>query len=61
MSAGIQIPPNSTKSLERYGLKEKFLEKIVAPRNIIFRRYATGDVIGTTPLRPSMEDIYGHE
>jgi len=60
VGAGIQIPPNSTKILEGYGLKEKFLEKVVAPKNIIFRRYATGDVIGTTPLSPSMEKLYGH-
>ncbi len=61
VGAGIQIPPNSTKILAEYGLKQKFLEKVTIPSNIIFRRYATGDAIGTTPLKPDMEQKYGHE
>jgi salicylate hydroxylase len=41
-------------------LEEKIREKIVWPSNINFRRYATGDVIGTTPLDPVMSEKYGY-
>lgn len=58
VDAGIQIPPNSTRIIKEYGLQEKFLEKIVWPANINFRRYATGDIISTTPLHPKMTDTY---
>jgi hypothetical protein len=60
VGAGIQIPPNSTRILQTYELEEKIREKIVWPSNINFRRYATGDVIGTTPLDPVMSEKYGY-
>jgi salicylate hydroxylase len=60
VGAGIQIPPNSTRILQSYGLEEKIRETIVWPCNINFRRYATGDVIGATPLHPVMSERYGY-
>lgn len=60
VGAGIQIPPNSTRIIKSYGLEAAFLEKIVLPSNIYFRRYCTGDVIGPTPLHPKMTDQYGY-
>lgn len=60
VGAGIQIPPNSTRILESYGLRSKFCEKVVWPKNINFRRYATGAHIGSTPLHPTMTETYGH-
>ena len=59
VGAGIQIPPNSSRILKSYGLEKKISENIVWPSYINFRRYATGEVIGTTPLRPTMEEKYG--
>ncbi|KAJ4169050.1 hypothetical protein NW754_010982 [Fusarium falciforme] len=59
VGAGIQIPPNSSRVLEIYGLASKFLEKVVWPRAFAFRRYATGDILGTTPLHPQLSETYG--
>jgi salicylate hydroxylase len=60
VGAGIQIPPNSTRIIREFGLEEKFLEKIVWPANINFRRYSTGAIIGATPLHPTMTETYGY-
>ncbi|KAM0425560.1 hypothetical protein ACHAPT_009091 [Fusarium lateritium] len=59
VGAGIQIPPNSSRVLEAYGLTPKFLEKVVWPQGFTFRRYATGEVLGTTPLHPHLSETYG--
>jgi salicylate hydroxylase len=60
IGAEIQIPPKSTRILESYGLKERFLEKVVWPESMQLRRYATGGVISVTPLDPIMTNAYGH-
>ncbi|KMU89437.1 FAD dependent oxidoreductase [Coccidioides immitis H538.4] len=59
VGAGIQIPPNSTRILDSYGLTEKFLGKVVWPRNLCFRRYCTGEIIGSTRFRGVLERKYG--
>lgn len=59
VGAGIQIPPNSTRVLMSYGLRDQFLEKVEWPRNILIRRYDSGEVIGQTPLHPAMSTTYG--
>ena len=60
VGAGIQIPPNSSRILIKYGLTSKFLEQVVWPKHFAFRRYATGEVIGTTPLHPNLTEKYGY-
>ncbi|WEW58589.1 2-polyprenyl-6-methoxyphenol hydroxylase [Emydomyces testavorans] len=59
VGAGIHIPPNSTRVLDSYGLTEKFHEKAVWPKSLVFRRYCTGEVIGSTPFRHVLEKKYG--
>ncbi|CAG9957077.1 unnamed protein product [Clonostachys rosea f. rosea IK726] len=59
VGAGIQIPPNSSKILSSYGLKDKFLEKVVWPQHFAFKRYETGELLGTTPLHPHLSEKYG--
>jgi salicylate hydroxylase len=59
VGAGIQIPPNSSRILKAYGVYEEIEKVVVWPQNINFRRYATGDVIGQTPLHPTLSDRYG--
>ncbi|KAI8724227.1 FAD-binding-3 domain-containing protein [Fusarium sp. LHS14.1] len=59
VGAGIQIPPNSSRILCSYGLKDKFLEKVVWPQHFAFKRYATGRLLGTTPLHPHLSEKYG--
>lgn len=60
VGAGIQIPPNSTRLLEAWGLKDALMKKIVWPKAINMRRYDTGAVIGITPLDPTMQKAYGY-
>ncbi|CUM49416.1 uncharacterized protein AC631_05752 [Debaryomyces fabryi] len=60
VGAGIQIPPNSVRILEEYGILEKFSPYITKPKNINLRRYCTGDVISRTPLHPDMTETYGY-
>jgi salicylate hydroxylase len=59
VGAGIQIPPNSTRLLESWGLKDALLKKVVWPKAINMRRYKTGEIIGITPLDPTMTKTYG--
>ena len=59
IGAGIHIPPNSSKILISYGLKEKLLEKVVWLRRMQFRRYATGDIVGFAEFHPAMSETYG--
>ena len=58
VGAGIQIPPNSSRIVESYGLREKFLQKVVWPEKIILRRWETGSIIGLTSLQPNMMEQY---
>ncbi|KAI5818278.1 hypothetical protein BZA77DRAFT_307884 [Pyronema omphalodes] len=60
VGAGIQIPPNSTRLLEAWGLKDALMKKIVWPKAINMRRYENGAVIGITPLDPTMQKAYGY-
>ncbi|CAM1506026.1 Fc.00g056670.m01.CDS01 [Cosmosporella sp. VM-42] len=59
VGAGIQIPPNSSRVLEAYGLTSKFHQKVVWPQHFAFRRYSTGALLGTTPLHPHLTQKYG--
>lgn len=59
VGAGIQIPPNSSRVLASYGVYNDILKHVVWPKNIHFRRYCTGQVIGRTPLHPTMTENYG--
>ncbi|TGZ78803.1 FAD/NAD(P)-binding domain-containing protein [Ascodesmis nigricans] len=60
VGAGIQIPPNSTRILHSWGLKEELLKLVVWPQSITIRRYETGKQIGFTPLHPELMDNYGY-
>jgi salicylate hydroxylase len=60
IGAGIQIPPNSTRILDAYGLSEKLQQWVERPKNIALKRYATGQVLGMTPLHPRLTKTYGY-
>jgi salicylate hydroxylase len=59
IGAGIQVPPKSSKILISYGLKDKLLEKVIWPRRMQFRRYATGDIVGFAEFHLTMSETYG--
>lgn len=60
IGAGIQIPPNSTRILDAYELGEKLQQWVEQPKNIALKRYATGQVLGMTPLHPRLTKAYGY-
>ncbi|KAI9497287.1 hypothetical protein BDB00DRAFT_926145 [Zychaea mexicana] len=60
VGAGIQVPPNTSRLLDAWGLFDRFKQKVVWPANINMRRYNTGEVIGPTPLKPKMIELYGY-
>lgn len=60
VGAGIQIPPNSARVLDSYGLTKRLLQVVTWPKNMVFRRYATGEVLNSTPLQPTMMETYGN-
>lgn len=59
VGAGIQIPSNSTRLLDQYGLTDQLDKVVVKPSHINLRRYADGRPIGKTPLVPEMVENYG--
>ncbi|ORX60649.1 FAD/NAD(P)-binding domain-containing protein, partial [Hesseltinella vesiculosa] len=60
VGAGIQVPPNSVRIYEAWGIKDRFLDLVVRPNNINIRRYCTGDINGVTHLNPVIGKRYGH-
>ncbi|KAH6692232.1 FAD binding domain-containing protein [Plectosphaerella plurivora] len=50
VGAGIQIPPNSGKLLERWGVIAELGDQAVRPDGISFRRWESGERIGYTDL-----------
>jgi salicylate hydroxylase len=59
IGAGIQIPPNSSRILESWAVGDEIRDFSSEPHNIQVRRYASGDIIGQTPLRPYMSQKFG--
>ncbi|OQV03897.1 FAD binding domain-containing protein [Cladophialophora immunda] len=60
VGAGIQIPPNSTRILSRWGLLPAIEKVSVRPQNFILRSYRDGQVLSTQPLIPHCEAVYGY-
>jgi salicylate hydroxylase len=58
VGAGIQVTPNVSRLLRRWGLGAAFDAVSVKPEAIVLRRYADGDVVGYTSWR-GMEARYG--
>lgn len=50
VGAGIQIPPNSGKLLQRWGVIAELGDQAVQPDGISFRRWESGERIGFTDL-----------
>ena len=59
MGAGIQVPPNSTRILERYGLLDKIRSVSVQPRDFVIRSYRDGIVLNRLNMVPYAEQRYG--
>lgn len=59
VGAGIQVSPNSSRLLRRWGLGKHLDEIAVKPEAICFRRYNTGERVGYTKWGEVMERDYG--
>lgn len=59
VGAGIQVPPNSAKLLERWGVMKHLAKNAVQPEYINFRRWQNGEIIGVTDLSPEFSAQYG--
>jgi len=59
VGAGIQVSPNSSRLLQRWGLGKHLKDISVEPEAIVFRRYDTGELIGFTKWGEAMKEDYG--
>jgi salicylate hydroxylase len=58
VGAGIQISPNASRLLGRYGLGDAMARAAVRPLAIVFRRWQDGRVLGREELGLSIENRY---
>lgn len=59
IGAGIQISPNSSRLLRRWGLGKHLDEVALRPQGTSFRRYNTGELIGAVEWGDTLEGEYG--
>jgi salicylate hydroxylase len=59
VGAGIQISPNASRLLGRYGLGAAMARAAVRPAEIVFRRWQDGRVLGCEELGDAIENRYG--
>ena len=59
VGAGIQIAPNSSRLLDRWGVLEYLLENAVHPQQIRLRRWENGEILSEVKLGQEMIDKYG--
>ncbi|KAK1579950.1 FAD binding domain-containing protein [Colletotrichum navitas] len=59
VGAGIQIPPNSSKLLQRWGVMDIMSEQAVRPDGISLHRWENGKKIGFTDLSESFVELCG--
>lgn len=59
VGAGLQMAPNATRALKRWGLLEKALEIGVQPKHLVFRDAITGEELTRQTLGGEFEERYG--
>lgn len=59
VGAGIQVPPNCSKLLQRWGVVHELAGQAVRPDGISFRRWENGHRIGFTDLSQDFIDACG--
>jgi salicylate hydroxylase len=59
VGAGIQIPPNSSRLLLKWGLGPYISGKATEPGEIRMRRWEDGSILSTTKLCPYFRERYG--
>ncbi|HET6270895.1 MAG TPA: FAD-dependent oxidoreductase [Arthrobacter sp.] len=59
VGAGLQMAPNASRILKRWGLLEKALEIGVRPKHLVFRDAVTGEELTRQTLGGEFEERYG--
>ncbi|KAK9454014.1 hypothetical protein V1511DRAFT_482331 [Dipodascopsis uninucleata] len=59
VGAGIQIPPNSAKILDRWGLLDKIQACSMQPKNFVLRSYRDGKILSVQNMEPYAKEKYG--
>lgn len=59
VGAGIQVPPNSGKLLQRWGVLQRLGPRAIRPARMNFRRWQDGALIGVTDTSPAFAVQYG--
>lgn len=59
IGAGMQLSPNTTRLLNKWGLGKHLDEIAVRPEGVAYRRYSTGERIGFTKWGTALERDYG--
>ena len=59
VGAGIQISPNASRLLHRYGLSARLDEIAVRPQAVEARRWDDGNVLSSEPLGETVETAFG--
>ncbi|WP_423183923.1 FAD-dependent oxidoreductase [Arthrobacter sp. NyZ413] len=59
VGAGLQMAPNASRVLKRWGLLEKALEIGVRPKHLVFRDALTGEELTRQTLGGDFEERYG--
>ncbi|OJJ31295.1 hypothetical protein ASPWEDRAFT_31950 [Aspergillus wentii DTO 134E9] len=58
IGAGIQMAPNASRIMGRFGLLEKVMDKATVVQKNSLRRYADNVELGTAPLMPAVGEKY---
>lgn len=59
VGAGMQLSPNTTRLLRKWGLGKRLEEIAVRPEGVAYRRYNTGEQVGFTKWGKALERDYG--
>lgn len=59
VGAGLQLSPNATRLLHRYGLADALRRVAVKPSHVEIRRWDDGRILGREELGDAVEDAYG--
>ncbi|KAN0091583.1 hypothetical protein V8E55_005149 [Tylopilus felleus] len=59
IGAGIQVSPNVTRLLIRWGLGDRLKQVTVKPGALTFRQWSTGETVAWTKWGDTMEEEYG--
>ncbi|EJC99727.1 FAD/NAD-binding domain-containing protein [Fomitiporia mediterranea MF3/22] len=57
--AGLQVSPNASRLLTRWGLANKLAEVAVEPQGVAFRRYENGELVGYARWGSVMRQMHG--